>query len=499
MLLSRIAPQCERYHGIDFSASAIRYVQALAAQRGLASVTLAQGTALDLGDLEPGSFDVVVLNSVIQYFPTAEYLLEVLERASQIVRTGGEIFVGDVRSLPLTEAFHTSVELERAQAFQSAGDLRRRIRMRLERENELLLDPDFFRALPQHLPLIRGAVIQLKRGRFPNELTRFRYDVLLKAGEGVLPADSPISEMGQTITVSEIQAKLANRGPAYSIAGIPNPRIARDVQATQLVARDDCPETCGEIRLRLSATPVTGIDPEDLFALDVPYDVELAWSDQALDRYDAIFRHRAAIRPSAHLPVEEVIPSKPWTEYSNHRPGQPIRSSLALELRDLAKERLPEYMIPASIVVLEALPRTPNGKVDRKALPEPDRGAPIAAKAYAAPQSELEKTIAAVLQELLHLERVGTHDNFFDLGANSLVMVQMNGRLRAALERELSLVDLFHYPTVSALAAHLNQNGADQSAFRQSQERGLARVDALRRRRSAPRSVPGAARVPPNG
>jgi aryl carrier-like protein len=184
-------------------------------------------------------------------------------------------------------------------------------------------------------------------------------------------------------------------------------------------------------------------------------------------------------------------PRKTWEEYTNRRNGLAETSSLALELKELAKERLPEYMVPTTIIVLEALPRTPNGKIDRKALPEPGREAPLTATAFVAPETELEKTISSVWQELLHLERVGKHDNFFDLGANSLLMVQANSRLRTALHRELSLVDLFRYPTVNALAAHLNQTGDEGAALRQSQERGRTRLDALQRRRTASRPGPG--------
>ena len=163
------------------------------------------------------------------------------------------------------------------------------------------------------------------------------------------------------------------------------------------------------------------------------------------------------------------------------------RSSLTLELKELAKERLPEFMVPATIMLLDALPRTPNGKIDRKALPQPDAERPLTATRYAAPETELERTISTVWQELLQLERVGKHDNFFDLGANSLLMVQANSRLRAALQRELTLVDLFRYPTVNALATYLAHTTADSSALLQSQERGRARLDALQRRRLSPR------------
>jgi natural product biosynthesis luciferase-like monooxygenase protein len=179
MLLLRIAPNCEHYCGVDFSANALRTVEIEIGRRGLGNVTLVQSAADELTGLEPGSFDVVVLNSVIQYFPSAEYLVRVLERVTPLVRDGGTIFIGDVRNLALQEAFHTSVALEQAPADLEASELRERVRQRLERDSELVLDPAFFGALRRQLPRIGRVTIQLKRGRFANEMIRFRYEVLL--------------------------------------------------------------------------------------------------------------------------------------------------------------------------------------------------------------------------------------------------------------------------------------------------------------------------------
>jgi acyl-CoA synthetase (AMP-forming)/AMP-acid ligase II/precorrin-6B methylase 2 len=495
MLLFRIAPQCDRYEGLDQSSKAIDYVQAEAKRQGLENVTLHRAGALELAELEPGSFDVVILNSVIQYFPDSDYLVSVLLRVSALVRDGGTIFLGDVRSISLNQAFHTAVELERAPAFQSAVELRRRIRLRLERETELVVDPNFFRALAHRLGVIHRLDMYLKRGHHQNEMTCFRYDVLLGVG-GPRREEMPASlEYAKDITAAQISEQLASGVPILAINGIPNLRVARAVMAADLVASDACPETVGEIRVRLSESAGTCVDPEDLMALDLNYDVELRWSDERSHCFDAIFRRRdtaAAHGGGAAAPLRQL---RPCREYTNTPAVQPSGTSLSLELKELAKENLPDYMIPTSIVVMQALPRTPNGKIDRKALPAPEREPTVTVAAYAAPQTEIELAIAAVWQDLLDLDRVGTHDNFFDLGANSLLMVQANSRLRAALRREFSLIDLFRFPTVSALAAHLSQDEDDQSALRQSQERGRARIDAMQRRKSAPRSGAAPAHV----
>ena len=126
------------------------------------------------------------------------------------------------------------------------------------------------------------------------------------------------------------------------------------------------------------------------------------------------------------------------------------------ELLAFLREKLPEPMVPGAFVFLSALPLSPNGKVDVKSLPAPERVRPELEAAYAAPKSELERVIAAVWQEALAVETVGIHDNFFDLGGHSLLLARVHARLKEVLGRELSLVDLFKNPTVSALAAALS-------------------------------------------
>ncbi|UQA94005.1 non-ribosomal peptide synthetase [Streptomyces halobius] len=119
-------------------------------------------------------------------------------------------------------------------------------------------------------------------------------------------------------------------------------------------------------------------------------------------------------------------------------------------------ERLPEYMVPAAVVVLDALPLTPNGKVDRRALPEPGAAAEPADEGFAAPRNTVEQTLAGVWAEVLGVERVGIHDNFFDtLGGNSILSVRAVSRMRQALGVQLSPRALFDAPTVAELAAQV--------------------------------------------
>ncbi len=131
------------------------------------------------------------------------------------------------------------------------------------------------------------------------------------------------------------------------------------------------------------------------------------------------------------------------------------RAELVRDLREHLAARLPEYMVPAAFVVLDALPLTPNGKVDRRALPEPDDEA-FAQAQYEAPQGETEQTIAALWAELLGVERVGRHDNFFALGGHSLLATRMLARLRESFGHDVSIRTLFEAPTVSQLAPRVH-------------------------------------------
>jgi amino acid adenylation domain-containing protein len=154
------------------------------------------------------------------------------------------------------------------------------------------------------------------------------------------------------------------------------------------------------------------------------------------------------------------------------------------ELRNYLRQRLSEYMVPSAIVRLEVFPLTPNGKLDRKALPAPDGAGYEAEGPYVAPRSELERLIAGVWKETLGVERVGVRDNFFNLGGHSLLLIRVNNRLREALRIELPVVELFKYPTVSTLAEHLSRSHAQSRvAARAGRSESEGRAASLSRQR----------------
>jgi acyl carrier protein len=133
-------------------------------------------------------------------------------------------------------------------------------------------------------------------------------------------------------------------------------------------------------------------------------------------------------------------------------------------------------------VLLESLPQTPNGKVDRKALPAPQLKRYAGAEEYVAPVTDLERTIEALWKETLGIECISATDNFFDTGGHSLLLVRLSTRLSATLGLKVPVADLFRHPTIASLAQHLAGNDGE-GAFSRVFERAARRREALHRRR----------------
>jgi amino acid adenylation domain-containing protein len=152
------------------------------------------------------------------------------------------------------------------------------------------------------------------------------------------------------------------------------------------------------------------------------------------------------------------------------------------ELRKHLRKKLPEYMIPQHFVELEVIPLTPNGKVDRRALPEPkvDRQTE---ESYVAPRSEVEKTIASIWQELLDIKNVGIHDNFFELGGHSLLLVRMITRLKKTFGKELSIVEMFRHPTIAALASFVTQKEKKEPSLKKAFDLAERQRESLKKQK----------------
>jgi len=203
-----------------------------------------------------------------------------------------------------------------------------------------------------------------------------------------------------------------------------------------------------------------------------------------LGEIEARMRDQGEIAEAVVVAREDVPGDKRLVGYFLTEKGQYIDDAT---LRTRLHENLPEYMVPTNIVALDSFPLTPNGKIDRKALPAPSEVKTAAKVEYEAPTNEVEEQIAEVWQEVLMVDRVGVDDNFFELGGHSLLAVKAHRVFVERVAPALSITDLFRFPTVRTLSAHLADGGQGAVDMR-SEERASTRREAMARRRDRRRS-----------
>jgi amino acid adenylation domain-containing protein/non-ribosomal peptide synthase protein (TIGR01720 family) len=390
LLLSRLAPECESYWGLDLSEEAVETLRE--ATSGLGDrVTLRAQPAHDLDGVPVGYFDTVVINSVAQYFPSAEYLSGVLRSAADRLAPGGQLFVGDVRNLRLHEEFRSAIRAARGTSSPRPA------------ERELLLDPDFFTGLG-----FSTVDVRVKRGRYDNELSRYRYDVVLSHAPAFTSSEV-VYEWGTD--VREVQA------PRFRLTGVPRERrLVEDLYAL-----------AASLGYHLAVT-FAGFSLDAVFQLDSP----------PADAYRADGNF-----PLANTPAAFADPA-----------------SLIKALRLHSESYLPAYLVPGAFVLLDELPTLTSGKLDRAALPAPDFAVLATGTAPRTPHEQILRDLYA---DLLGVPGVGIEDDFFALGGDSIVSIQLVLRARAA-----GLVctsrQVFEQRTVAALAAVVTELDAGPAA-----------------------------------
>jgi len=307
------------------------------------------------------------------------------------------------------------------------------------------------------MPGISYVDLQWKRGDAVNELTRYRYDVVLHVESTHRPtcSDLDLDWSRDNLSVEQIRETLLRASvDMIKVRGVPNSRHAGAVQAWQLMNSGQAPASVGELRRLLDAeSPAPPLDTFWRIAAGTPYSAHVRPSLDGSEASHLCYLRRpqgdgAALREPVAASAQSERPA-----FANTPVRSLLTDRLVPSLRRFLKGRLPEYMLPSIFIVLDAMPHTRNGKIDRAALPAPGLERKIKNEtAYVAPRQVVEQRLAEIWSGVLNVDRVGANDNFFELGGDSILCLQVISRAKAA-GIHLTTKQLFENQTVAALAA----------------------------------------------
>jgi SAM-dependent methyltransferase/aryl carrier-like protein len=471
LLLFRLIPHCRHYTGTDISPTGLDYIRAELERKhwkkpGTAEVFLEQRAAHDLHGIETQDFDTAVLNSVVQYFPSGDYLSKVLKHTVKTIKPGGSIFIGDIRSLPLLELFYASLEFYRARPGTTLAQLSHRIKESILREQELVVDPMFFIALKQLVPEITGVELLHKHSRFHNELTRFRYDVILHIGDGTVSGSDDLSPLPvhswqkEGLTPAEICRRLENdKPPGMRIVDVPNARISRNLRLMNLLKTMNPGDTAAEVEKKLARLKENAVDPQEFLQLTdrLPYSIEIHLSPFDAASFQVVFKHKHEYH--REYTAAETVEVRPRHFYTNNPLLLKTAGELVPELRSYLKDRLPEYMVPSIFLLLDTLPLTSSGKLDRRSLPEPIRLLPEQENDFIEPRTPMETFFAGIWADVLNYDKISITSNFFQLGGDSINAIRVISRANKE-GLNLSVRDLYQNQDIAGLARAAEKKGA---------------------------------------
>ncbi len=451
LVLKELAASCERYWGSDISDEAIKYSNRFLNQFKNCDVQLFVCPAHDSEKLfEGGPYDLVIINSVAQYFPDLRYLKRLVEQAAEVVSVGGHIFVGDVRNLELIDFLYQDICIEKHGVLGEEDVTLRETLTRNERE--LLISPTWFRQLPDQIASISSVNLSLKSGSFANELSRYRFDATLVVGEcdGNLATDRFQKLRFDEITeIQDVLVNLSRRSEdkLLKIEGIPNARYRHRTK------------THGEPQ-EFSDLPVVeraAFDPSKVVSLaeQAGLQCNTYWSqDFDPSSFDAYIFQQNSESPQ-NLVVERCsYDSTSGCPLSNIPANDAVDDFAVSQLTELLEANLPKYMLPSDIIIVDEIPKTPHKKTDTDRLLELVHS--FGTKEPASYSlSSVEHHLSQIWADTLGRDQVSPQDNFFQLGGHSLLAINVVSQVNRLFGLKTPLKSVFERPTVREFARYL--------------------------------------------
>jgi len=436
LLLFKIIDKCKSYTGIDISEESINYLKGHT--QNIYNIKLFNIAADKLGEQDINKVNFVIINSVIQYFPSADYLISALKEVVNMTDFNGKIFMGDIRNLDLLRDFYESVEQYQNKGKLSATQLTSRVDERIKNEHELIIDPRFFYSLKSVLPRISNVEIRIKKGKFYNELTRFRYDVMLTLDKEISDNINYKISWEEIHSLNNLKEMLeCKENDSVLVSSIPNKRLLNMVDGVD----------------------ETSIDPYEICEMgqELGYDTRLLMDMESIhDSYNVLFVNKNK-NEAEYTNVFECksFEEDAWRKYINVPNQMSDMYKLNVELKKFLSTKFPNYMIPVCCLLVNDFPLTGNGKVDTKKLPAPGTTRQSLEEKYIEPKTQLEKQVAEIWKSVLGIDQIGMKDNFFDIGGHSLLATQLIFKVNDELKLNMSLKLMFEEPTIEGMVKNI--------------------------------------------
>lgn len=511
MILFNITKGLEEYVGIELVPKLAHMVEqvANADQRLAGRVKVHPGVADRVENFIPGFIpDLVIINSVAQYFPSAGYLSEIVQK---LVRLQGvkSLFFGDIRSYPLYDEFLVSKALHNAGARATQDQIRKCIEESKAAETELLVDPAFFTSLTNQFPdQVAHVEILPKLMNATNELSCYRFSAVVHLKHATAATriacqvkkadwiDYTARSLNSRSLLEHLRSSHDNT--IIAVENIPNRRTILERYIVDALKEGVEPRSMDtkshwQVRHRNRAAQSSALLPGDLVAIanQVGFQVEISWARQSSQRgaFDAIF-HRMGPnsrrqRVLFDFPVDHQC--RDVDSFTNHPVQGQQDQQCIFELKESLRAQLPAYMIPRTITILDQLPLTDRGKVDRQALRQKIiKQEPVATESESSAGrvtveygSEMERILCDVFAEVLGLQSVDRESSFFSLGGHSLLAPRLASRVSKRLDCTATVRDLFDCPTPVRLADRLLSKQSDSNTEANTSTDGKTQHSAL--------------------
>jgi len=448
LLLKEVAPSTEAFVGIDLSDTAI---ENLKLQLGevpdkWAHVELYQGTADDLSCVAGRKFDAIIINSVIMFFPSGQYLTKVIRGCMELLNDGGKLFLGDVYDMRFMEMFRTSVRLFN-QNEGSISDLKKTIYEDIINIKDLYVSQEYFEYLYHIIPDVSGISLNQKNAMDSNEMTKYRYDVVIcKNCKFNRYIKEEFDYFEDRLDINVIKERVKNLEGELKIKNIPNKTLIYDSLAYTLL--NECSDNMevSTFKALLNERQYEGLYPAEIYAVAEELGCRCTVKNTGLNVFEVIFSSSEISNVNkgekAGIHVDDL------TNTIKHKDN-----TYAIEnIVDKIKEKVPQYMIPGYWEFVEDFPVLPNGKIDRKTLIK-NMCIKVVKNDIDNTNLSLKEQLVSIWRNLLQIENISEDKAFLSLGGNSLLAMQLLNELKNKYGINLRFIDFIEHSSVNEVAA----------------------------------------------